>query len=382
MPAPRTPRRLGGAVTAGESDALWLDGDRAYQWQTFGGAVFLLDVADPGNPKRLGEYWDGAWLPYGNSRRGNNTVAGKDGFLYVPRQDRGLLVVDVRDAAKPKAVGEFKDSEGKPLLRINGECIDVWGDRAFVLPRVSAPAGGYSEGPPAYPPAGQEPRGREQLGGREVLLIYDVSRPAEPRLLSASAIPPADCLCARGDRLYLGHAKGEFSIVDVADAAKPAVLASLDLAPYCPAKMSEVISGLAVAKGHAYLTARGAGEQGSNFLHIVDVRNPRQPRWVTTYDPRPDLPDSPCSRWADFYQDIIADGDYLFIGDYGEIQCLDIAEPEAPRLHDALHVGYQWSVGRKRGPHLFVPALAGLLVLRAPSSSQAPVGKVEAQAKF
>jgi hypothetical protein len=38
-------------------------------------------------------------------------------------------------------------------------------------------------------------------------------------------------------------------------------------------------------------------------------------------------------------------------------------------------------VGRKRGPHLYVPALSGLLVLRAPSSSQAPVGKVQWMAK-
>jgi len=348
---PRAPKRLGGAVTAGESDAIWLDGDRAYQWQTFGGAVFLLDISDPAAPQRLGEYWDGAWVPYGNSRRGNNTVAGKDGFLYIPRQRRGLLVVDVRDAAKPKAVGEFKDEQGKPLISIHGACIDIWGDRAHVLLK-------------------------------DRLLVYDVSRAAAPRLLSTLAIPEADCLHAKSDKLYLGHKKGVFAVVDVADAAKPAVLAKLDLTPYCPMKMSETISGLTVAKGHAYLTARGPRNKRANFLHIVDVRDPRQPRWVMTYDPRPDLPDAPCSLWSDFYQDIIADGDYLFIGDYGEIQCLDISAPTSPRVFDVLHVGYQWSVGRKRGPHLFVPALSGLLVLRAPSSSQAPTGKLEAKARF
>jgi hypothetical protein len=141
--------------------------------------------------------------------------------------------------------------------------------------------------------------------------------------------------------------------------------------------MGEVISGLTVAKGHAFLTGRTPRNQGANYLHVVDVRDPRQPRWVKTYQPKPDLPDAPCSLWANFYQDLVADGDYLFIGDYGEIQCLDIAEPAVPRLVDALPVGYQWSGGRKRGPHLFVPALSGLMVLRAPSSSQLPLGKVE-----
>ncbi len=344
---PRSPKRVGGAVTAGESDALWLDGDRAYQWQTFGGAVFLLDISNPLQPKRLGEYWDGAWLPYGNSRRGNNTVAGKDGFLYIPRQDRGLLVVDQRDAASPKLIGDFRDGDGKPL-QVGGACIDVRGDRAFVL-------------------------------ARKRLLIYNVADAAKPTLASALDVPEADMLCAKGDRVYLGHAKGLFAVVD---AAKPAVIATLDLAPFCVEKMSEVISGIAVAKGHAYVTARGAERRGANYLHVVDVRDPKQPRWVRTYDPRPDLPDEPCSVWADFDQDVIADGDYLFIGNYGAIECYNISEPAAPRLFDRRHVGYQWSVGRKRGDWLFVPALAGLLVLRAPSSTQAPLGKLDANANY
>jgi len=347
---PRNPRRLGGVATAGESDALWLDGDRAYQWQTFGGAVFLLDVANPLAPKRLGEYWDGAWVPYGNSRRGNHTVAGKDGFLYIPRQARGLLAVDARNGARPALVGEFKDADRQPL-QVSGACIDVWGDRAFVL-------------------------------AKKQLLVYDVASAAKPTLLGATDVPAADLLCARGDKVYLGHAKGALTIVDVADPAKPALLSTLDLARSWPEKMSEAMSGITVAKGHAYVTARGADRKGANYLHIVDIRDPKQPRWVATVDPRPDLPEEPCAVWADFDQDIIADGDYLFIGNYGAIECYDIREPASPRLFDRRHVGYQWSVGRKRGDFLFVPALSGLEVLRAPSSSQAPLGKLEAKARF
>jgi len=350
LSSPGEPKRVGGAVTAGESDALWLDGTTAYQWQTFGGAVFLIDISNPLAPRRLGEYWDGAWIPYGNSRRGNYTVAGKDGFLYVPRQRRGLLVVDVRNPARPKQTGEFLDGQGKPVM-VSGACIDVRGDRAFVL-------------------------------NRKRLLLYDVADAAKPKLLSALDVPESDLICARGGRVYLAHKKGAFTVVDAADPAKPAVLATLDLAPLCPRKMSEVISGIAVAKGYAYLTARRADVKGGNFLHILDVRDPRQPRLVRTGDPRPDLPDEPCSVWADFDQDVIADGDYLFVGNYGAIECYDISRPAAPRFFGRRHVGYQWSVGRKRGDFLFVPALSGLLVLRAPSSSQALVGKLEVQARF
>jgi len=158
---------------------------------------------------------------------------------------------------------------------------------------------------------------------------------------------------------------------------------------------------LTLAKRRFALTARTAGGGGrwdaGNFQVWHWVRagraalpagthelalDPRRPRWVMTYDPRPELPEAPCSLWADFYQDIVADGDYLFVGDYGETQCLDIARAASPRWADACHVGFQWSVGRKRGCHPFVPALTGLMVLRAPSSSQAPLGKVEAKARL
>jgi hypothetical protein len=142
--------------------------------------------------------------------------------------------------------------------------------------------------------------------------------------------------------------------------------------------MQETISGMAVGKGIAYLTARGA-RSGSKamYLHIVDVRDLNKPRWLSTYDPYPMLPEAPCSLWGDFYQDLFVDGDYLFIGNYGQIECFDISEPESPELFDVFHAGYQWSVGRKRLDHLFVPALSGMLVLNAPSSSQVPKGSVE-----
>ncbi len=343
---PSQPTRVGGAVTAGESDALWIDGDHAYQWQTFGGAVFLIDIKEPAQPQRRGEYWDGAWLPYGNSRRGNRTIAGKDGFIYVPRQRKGLVVVDARDASQPKEIGLFKDAADKPILA-RGSCIDVWGDRAYVIHGKS-------------------------------LLVYDVKNAAKPKLAGTVEVGGTDTLCAGGNVVYVGNKQGTLSLVDVSKPSAPVLKATLDLKPYCPGKMQETISGMAVGKGIAYLTARGA-RSGSKamYLHIVDARDLNRPRWLSTYDPYPMLPEAPCSLWGDFYQDLFVDGDYLFIGNYGQIECFDISEPESPKLFDVFHAGYQWSVGRKRFDHLFVPALSGMLVLNAPSSSQVPKGSVE-----
>lgn len=351
---PAKPQLLGGAVTAGESDGLSFDGNKLYMWQTFGGAVFIIDISNPARPQRLGEYWDGAWLPYGGARRGNYTIDSSGDYLYVPRQRRGVLVVDTTDPAEPRVVGDFLDRDGNSL-NVGGDFIDVVDDRAYLIARFR--------------------RGMK-------LLIYDISDPAKPSLITSFPIPSSDLLCKSGKLLYLGNRKGGFSIIDLQEEKKPSVLSTLDLKAQSALDLREYLSGIAVGGGYAYCTARGKGRPGPMYIHIIDVRNPSRPKYIKSVDPFPDLPDAPCSLWGDFYQDIILEGDYLFIGNYIQVECISIVEPENPRLLDYKHIGYQWSVGKRRGEYLFVPALTGLVILKAPHSSQAPVGKLKTKATF
>jgi hypothetical protein len=141
-------------------------------------------------------------------------------------------------------------------------------------------------------------------------------------------------------------------------------------------KNVKILRGIAIVGHCAYLTDNITASQ--SLLHIVDIRDASQPRLVKSVDPLPDLMDAPCSSgWADSYQDVVVEGDYLFIGNYGQIECLDVSDPENPTFYDRIAIGYQWSVGLRWGEHLFVPGLAGLYAVDAPCSSQVPTGAVQ-----
>ena len=342
---PAKPVKLSGAPTGGEGDACWANGPFVYVWQTFGGHLFSIDVRNPEQPVRRGCYWDGAWVPYDNRFRGNYTVAGTGDYVFLPKGNRGVLVIDQTDPARPKAVGEFLGKDGKPVL-VGGSCIHAVDDRAYLV--------------------------RRQRRGPSQVLVYDVSTPATPKLITTADVPVATTLFRKADILYLAGDK-KFCLVSVKN-DKPEVLATLDLASHT--KEGQMIGGIAVTRGHAYLTSRDRAP--ITRLYIVDVREPKKPRFVGLIDPLPDYMDAPCSSsWGDFYQDLVSDGQYLFIGDYAQIECYDASIPERPRFVGRKPLGYQWSCGKKWGEHLFVPGLATMTVLDVPTSSQVPAGKVE-----
>lgn len=340
---PAHPRKLSGVATAEEGDGVWLNGRTAYFWQTFGGNVYAIDITAPDRMKHLGNYWDGGWVSCTNYYRGNYVIGGKDDFVYIPRTRYGMLVVDARDSGAMKEVGVFRDPEGKPVIG-RGAQIHVEGDRAYLV----------VDGQPAK------------------VHVFDVSHPAKPECLSVAEAPVGSTLFAKGDRLYLAG-KTTFTIMDVRDGKAPKSLSSLDLSQQTD--RAKVIRGIAV-RGHcAYLTDNFGTAR--SLLHLIDVRDGARPQWLKSIDPMPELMDAPCSSsWSGLYQDLVVEGDYLFIGHYGQIECYDVSDPESPVYFDRIAVGYQWSVGLRWGEHLFLPGLAGLFAIDVPCSSQIPTGKV------
>ena len=341
---PARPTKLSGAASGGEGDACWTNGRYVYVWQTFGGHLYTIDVSNPERPERRGTYWDGAWVPYANRFRGNYTVDGSGDYVFLPRGNRGLFVIDQTNPDEPRMVGEFFGKDGKPLL-VGAACIHVVDDRAYVV--------------------------RAKRKGPSEMFIYDVSSPAKPKLIADLEVPVATTLHKKGDVLYLAGDK-TFCLVGVVD-DKPQLLSSMDLNEHT--KEGQLIGGITVIRGHAYLTSRDRAPV--TRLYIVNVRDSRKPRFVGLVDPTPDYMDAPCSScWGDYYQDLVSDGQYLFIGDYAQIECFDVSRPEKPRFFGRKPLGYQWSCGRKWGEHLFVPGLATMTVLDVPTSSQVPTGKL------
>lgn len=119
---PLRPAKLGGVPTAAEGHWLYLHGDHAFVAHTFGGTVHVINVADPAKPRTVGYYWDGQWLNY------KAKIRGKDNAMYLPQSD-GLAIVDITDPGHPRRAGEFLDASDRPLAE---PCLDVSGDLALV----------------------------------------------------------------------------------------------------------------------------------------------------------------------------------------------------------------------------------------------------------
>lgn len=340
---PAHPQKLSGVATAQEGDGLWLNGRTAYFWQTFGGNVLAIDIRDPQQLRQRGSYWDGGWVACTNRYRGNYLLGGRGGFVYIPRHRYGMVIVDASDPADMKEIGAFRDSDGKPVVG-RGAQIYVDGETAYLI----------------------------SVGKLSKLYVFTVRDPAKPECQSVSETPVGSTLFAKGDRLYLAG-QTTFAVVDMSDPKAPKTLSVLDLAT--KTKDVKVIRGIAVAGHCAYLSDHLGGDRSR--LHLVDVRDGAEPRWLKTIDPMPELMDAPCSSsWGDLYQDLVVEGGYLFIGNYGQIECFDVSDPENPTYFDRIAIGYQWSVGQRYGEHLFLPGLAGLYSIDVPCSSQVPAGEM------
>ncbi|MCM8767316.1 MAG: hypothetical protein NC921_00845 [Candidatus Omnitrophica bacterium] len=336
---PTKPKKISGIATAGEADACWISDKYLYMWQTFGGAVFIIDISNPEKPKRIGEYWDGAWVSYEGQFRGNYTIGGKDNFFYIPKQKKGIIIVDASVPKQPKRIGELLDETGNIVMG-SGSCIYTKENIAFVIDK------------------------------KNKLIIYDISSPDKPKVLSFLSMPEKiNTLYAKGYFLYLGGDKVLY-LVDIKNKQEPKIFSKFDLSSLM--NKNECIGGIAVANNYAYLTIRG-GRAPSRKLCIINLSFPEKPKLVKIFTPLFDLMSAPCSScWADFYQELIVSGNYLFIGNYGQIECYDISDPENPSFFDRKHIGYQWSIGKKKGKYLYVPTLKGLVVLSVPNSSQSP----------
>lgn len=336
---PAKPNKISGIATAGEADALWIADRNLYMWQTFGGTIFIIDISNPEKPKKIGEYWDGMWISYENKFRGNYTIGGKNNFIYIPKLKKGIIIVDISNPKNPKMVGVLQNEKGEPVMG-SGSCIYIRDNTLFIIDRKTN------------------------------LIIYDISTPNQPKILSSLSLSEKiNTLYSKGDFVYLCGNNMLF-IVEIKNKSNPKIISQCDLKTIM--NSDECLGGIAVGKNYAYLTIR-ENKIPSRKLCIIDISSPENPKLVKIFTPLFDLLPAPCnSGWADFYQDLIISGEYLYIGNYGQIECYDISDPENPKLFDRKHIGFQWSVGRKKGKYLFVPTLRGLVVLSTPNSSQVP----------
>jgi len=338
---PQRPVKLGGAPASAEGHWLYLNGNHAYMGHTFGGTIHVIDVGDPQRPKTVGYYWDGQWLNY------KARIAGRGPAMYLPQSD-GMAIVDVRQPVSPNRVGEFLDPEQKPLRE---PCIALLGGHAY----VTASAQGKS------PPR---------------LLVYDIAQPLEPRRAAAVELPAASgyrVLAVEPEKmLYLVAYGGKRIVaVDAADPARPQIAADLaaEDVRIGDKKYSMTIKdgggngapGVAFAKGFLYVTT--SGEAPGPYLLVFDVRD------CAAIRPAGVLEVTDRRGWQYFACDVIADGDRLYLGDYGCEEAYDLADPLSPRRIAGYRRAYSWQVGVLRAGLLYVPKLDGLEILAVPDAA-------------
>ena len=334
---PLKPAKLGGAPVAAEGHWLYLNGDHAFMAHTFGGAIHVINVADPALPRTVGYYWDGQWLNY------MAKICGKANAMYLPQFD-GLAIVDISEPARPRRVGEFLDAGQQPLAE---PCLDLSEGLAFVA---------------------TAPRGKTPCR----LLVYDISHPLQPTLVGTTELKHSKGfrVLLAGKMLYLvGYSGKRIMAVDIADPRNPRVTADLNAPEVHVGEKTYSLEiedgggngapGLAFSRGHLYVTTGGESPD-QPYLLIFDVRDPGAIRPAGTLM----VPDR--KGWQYFACDVLIEGNRLLLGDYGCDGVYDISDPLAPKRLAQYRRSYAWQVGTLRGDLLYVPKLDGLEILQLP----------------
>lgn len=316
---PANPRRIGSVGTRGAAYGtavsggvvcvidygVWTGGEYALA------KMLTIDITDPENPMRLGEYplVGGAGSPA-------LTVAGNCALLNV----RGVLhVVDLSDPSNPRRVNESYPLawdvwdltvSGTHLFAVAGGVLQAVDMADLTRPRW---LGGYSAGGGG---GRWIPAGDYFLNYGSLLQVIDLSNPLSPQVLAVhvSRTRIAD-VAVSGRFAYLVDwgvepgpdvVGGRLAVVDLSEPAHPREVGALEL--------EGSGSGVAIGGTTALVAA------GASGLVAVDVSDPLRPLKVGQID---------TSGWA---YDVALAGPYALVADGpAGLQVFDISQPSQLR---------------------------------------------------
>ena len=239
-----------------------LDGNTAYLASNENHQLLVVDVTDPANMKLLGKVIIGPadgpkWL---------YKVAYRDGYCYVAlQQAKRLYVVDVRDKTQPKVVSDVvvtTDNDGPFSVMLR--------DQHALVGTL--------------------------FGRNNRLAVVNIQDPLQPRLVGTLLGPDVCQVSGKmiGDRYFaVCWDRNSFLVVNIADVTKPRLEGKLVDERLGKPNRCEIVGD------RAYLPmVQGGG------ISIVDLSNPIEPRFVTTFS-HPVLKKT---------YGIAARGDLLFVG--------------------------------------------------------------------
>jgi len=233
----------------------------------------VLDIADPARPVHLGHY-----SPFGYAA----DVATAGNYAYVAAGQYGLRVVDVSDPTKPKEIGS-ETTLGW------AETIAVEGQYAYVAT--------FPYGTP-----------------RSQLQVVDVSDPSQPILVSSHHLKTgvARDIVVKNSIGYIVDEWG-LELFDVSNPSSPGLLSFIDLHTGPPGQPPTV--GIDVKGNMAFIAQEAGG------LLVVNVADPRKPFLAATYKSTDTIK----------VVSLVISGTYVYMGDHGRIQVVDISIPTQPK---------------------------------------------------
>lgn len=257
--------------------------------------LVVLDVSDPLNPRCVSRNDT-------NRRVDALVLDGPHAFLAA----EGLIVMDISDPPNPQELSRYEIDSMATDIKVEG-------DYAF----LAAVENG--------------------------LLIFDVSNPEQPHMVSQTTFPDAAVESASVDVTAIDFVdqyayvlvKGDYpyfiAILDVSDPAAPKVVRRFvpesELNPW----------DIVVHGQYAYLNG------GLQYIDIVDVSDPLAPRLVGSVN----TPGHP--------RQYVVEGDSVYVGDSFNISVIDVANPANPRVAGVFEIGtnniarvgdYIYSVGQ------------------------------------
>jgi len=234
------------------------------------GGLIILDMTEPANPVRVGEYLTRGYT-------GQVRVVGPRGYLVVDWFN--LVILDVSDPTRPRLLGSHRTGTWIESLQVDGE-------------RVYLGNGGLCHCQRAF-------------------FILDVSNPARPVTLSVDWERGAGRIAVAGEHAYVASWRQNLRVLDVSQPAWPTVLAELETA--------EPVQGMQAVGDRLYMVAGNWGER--HELRIYDTGDPTAPQLLGALE---------FDREAlDF--EVVGNYAYVTMGDAGLV-AVDVSDPTAPVL--------------------------------------------------
>ncbi len=226
-------------------------------------SLTVLDVTDPSQPKRWGEYQHG-WRAF--------HVAVEGDRAYVDGQ--GLITVDISDPTNPTEVDRFTPT-GNPAVGDDGRLYVAGGYRSGLqvldTSKGGTPAllGAYDTPGDCEAVAVRNGRAFVADGGMG-LRVYDVTDPASIKETGTLAMGYAEGISLIGDYAYVADQKDGLRVVDISSPDAPEEVGSFAI----PGPSLAV----AVRQPYAFVATKLTG------IKVLDVSDPAMPREVGALD--------------------------------------------------------------------------------------------------